>query len=95
VGEPYLALNAAQPAPRAVLANMAANVVANVAANVAQLFAQILHAFEAARRLLLEILKIGERGKEGCRATRDLMYEVLFDCVGVMRELLEEGKSVC
>jgi hypothetical protein len=83
MGEPYLALNATQPTPCAVFAD------------VAQLCAQTLHAFEAARGLLLEILKIGERGKEGCRATRNLVYEVLFNCVSVMRELLEEGKSVC
>ena len=45
--EPYLAMYAAQPSPRAVLTN------------VAQLRAQILHAFEATRGLRLEILKIG------------------------------------
>jgi hypothetical protein len=83
MGEPYLALNATQSTPRAVFAN------------VAQLCAQILHAFETARRLLLKILKIGERGKEGCGATRNLVYEVLLNRVGMVRELLEEGKRVC
>jgi hypothetical protein len=82
MGEPYLALYATQPAARAVLAN------------VAQLRAQFLHAFEAARGLRLKILKVGERGKEGRRAARDLVHEVLLNGVGMMRKLLEEGKRV-
>jgi hypothetical protein len=82
MGEPYLALNALQPAPRTLLAN------------VAQLGAQSLHACEAARGLGLKILEVGKGGKEGCCATRDLVHEVLLYRVGMMGELFEEGEGV-
>jgi hypothetical protein len=39
-------------------------------------------------------LKVGKGGEEGCRATRDLVYEVLFYRVGVVGKLFEEGKGV-
>ena len=83
MSEPYLALNALQPAPRALLAY------------VTQLGAQSLHACEAARGLGLEILEVGKGGEEGRRATRDLVHEVLLYCIGMVGKLFEEGKGVC
>jgi len=82
MGEPYLALYALQPAARAYFVY------------VAQLRTQSLHMCEAACRLRLTILKVGKGGKERRRASRDLMYEVLFYSVGMMRELFEEGEGV-
>jgi hypothetical protein len=82
MAEPYLTLYALQPAARALLTN------------VAQLAAQSLHACEAARRLSLKILEVGKGGEEGSRATRDLVYKVLFYRVGMVGELFEEGKGV-
>jgi hypothetical protein len=72
MGKPHLAMYALQPAPRALLAY------------VTQLGAQSLHAREAARGLGLKILEVGKGGKEGRRATRDLVHEVLLYRVGMM-----------
>jgi hypothetical protein len=80
--EPYLALYAVQPAARALFVY------------IAQLRTQSLHAREAARGLRLKILEVGKGGEERCRATRDLMHEVLLYSVGMMRELFNEGKGV-
>jgi hypothetical protein len=77
MNEPDFALYAAQPATGTVLTN------------VAQLRTQGLHACEAVCGLGLKILKVGERGKEWCCATRDLVHEMLLDRISVMRELFE------
>jgi hypothetical protein len=39
-------------------------------------------------------LEVGQGGEEGCRATRDLVYEVLLYRVGMVGELFEEGQGV-
>jgi hypothetical protein len=82
MGEPYLTLYALQPAVRAFFVH------------VAQLRTQSLHACKAARGLRLKVLEVGKGGEEWCRASRNLMHEVLLYGVGVMRELFKEGKGV-
>jgi hypothetical protein len=57
-----------------------------------QLCTQRLYACKAACRLSLEIMEVGKRGEEGHRVTGDLVYEVLLEHVGMVREFFDKGE---